>query len=97
VATFKRNEVFVPKSATTLESMQRRMRENAERRRSVKLLPIPQRPKCRACGTPLRPYRYRSPEHPERTYGDYGDGLFCGLTCGHRYAVWSLKPKAAKK
>lgn len=54
----------------------------------------PERPKCRACKKPLRRYRYRqggpnsvSWAHAGQQWGDYGDNLFCGLTCGYRFAV----------
>jgi hypothetical protein len=33
-------------------------------------------------------------DHPKRwtgKYGGYSDGFFCGLTCGHRWAVHRLK------
>lgn len=47
-----------------------------------------ERGRCRWCGRKLRAYRW--PEHfplDPNPRGDYGDGLFCGLRCGYRFAV----------
>jgi len=41
---------------------------------------------CRWCGRKLRPCRYTGSNDPV-VYGDYGDGYFCGLRCGYRFAV----------
>ena len=56
------------------------------KRRAVHVLPKGKRPYCRFCGKELRLYRNRREGSP-RLYGDYGDGFFCGLKCGHAYAV----------
>ena len=52
-------------------------------------------PKCLWCEKPLRPYPYRhgGPRgtldwvEPDEQWGDYGDNLFCGKTCGFRWGV----------
>lgn len=49
----------------------------------------PNRPTCRSCGKPLRLFRWRAMEWAKERglwWGDYGEGLFCGLRCGYRYA-----------
>lgn len=42
---------------------------------------------CLWCGRKLRPYRFRDKSLPREEWplGDYGDGHFCGLTCGYRF------------
>jgi hypothetical protein len=48
-----------------------------------------QKPRCRQCLKPLRRYRWRKEEWAKRAgyeWGDYGDGVFCGLRCGYRFA-----------
>ena len=53
-----------------------------------------QRPLCQYCDRPLRRYRWRV-DYPERsTWGDYGDGFFCGLRCGYRWACRGLTRNA---
>ena len=61
---------------------------------SVKLLPVKTRPKCLYCDKPLRAFPHRDEEwnSARSPYGDYGDGLFCGLTCGWSWAV-SVAPR----
>jgi len=55
------------------------------------VLPVAQRPKCRWCGSTLRLFRWRAYDNhagKDRTYGDYGDNLFCGLRCGYEYGKY---------
>lgn len=48
-----------------------------------------ERPACQRCGKPLRRFRFRV-SYPEKQWGDYGDGLFCNLTCGYIWAIRRL-------
>ena len=51
-----------------------------------------QRPLCQYCDKPLRRYgRVKRERNPQRSaWGDYGDGLFCGLRCGYHWACRCL-------
>ena len=49
-----------------------------------------QRPRCQYCDKPLRRYRGRERNPQRSTWGDYGDGFFCGLRCGYHWACQSL-------
>jgi hypothetical protein len=51
-------------------------------------------PLCLNCGKPLRRYKYRG-DYPGQEWGDYGDGHFCGQTCGYRWAVMYLSREPA--
>lgn len=60
------------------------------------------RPMCISCGKPLR----RAKEHVEASrtgidgapasWGDYGDNVLCGVTCGYRYALRIARALHAK-
>src|SRR5437773_362132 len=49
-------------------------------------------PTCLHCGKKLRIYKYRTAPFakPGDGYGDYGDGAFCGHTCGYQWATTIL-------
>jgi hypothetical protein len=65
-----------------------------------KLLAMKERPRCLFCTHPLRAYRWYgfggSDYAEDRLYGGYGDGLFCGVDCGYRWAVQQARTLAAK-
>lgn len=62
--------------------------EQKRERASVKVLPRGQRPRCAYCGNELRLFKFRGAKGREgKVYGDYGEGLFCGLRCGYGYGV----------
>lgn len=46
------------------------------------------RPNCLHCDKPLRRYKWEASfdDGTPREWGDYGDGRFCGLRCGWRWA-----------
>jgi hypothetical protein len=52
-------------------------------------------PNCRECGKPLAPYIYFG--HPtidperKKQFGYGGNGVFCTLRCGYRYALNMVK------
>lgn len=48
------------------------------------------KPKCLWCGKPLRKCQYRELAGYGE-WGDYGDGHFCGLWCGYRFALVCAK------
>ena len=52
------------------------------------------RPRCLNCGKHLRKAKF---DHPSNAspYGDYGDGHFCGLRCGHSWATMYLRRHGA--
>lgn len=60
-------------------------------RHAVAEAPNVERPFCQYCARPLRRYRWRNSAtlNPDgnNQWGGYGDNLFCGLTCGWRFAV----------
>jgi len=62
-----------------------RQADRAERQ-SALTMPAGKRPHCRHCNRELRLYRWRKAGSP-KLYGTYGDNLFCGLTCGYRWAL----------
>lgn len=57
------------------------------------------RPLCLNCGKPLRKCAAHKtyPDSFPSPWGGYGDGHFCGLNCGYRWAVMHLRrnPKYA--
>jgi hypothetical protein len=69
-----------------------------------KLLPMKECPHCLYCERALRAYRWRGSGFATvpsgfaegRLYGGYGDGFFCSLTCGYRWAVQQARTLAAK-
>lgn len=52
------------------------------------------RPLCVNCGKPLRSCKHRDAYPQLSPFGDYGDGHFCGLNCGYRWAVMYLRKHA---
>lgn len=58
------------------------------------------RPNCLACSKPLRRYKRDGRTFDDGTpqeWGDYGDGRFCGLTCGWRWACRHAPMSKGKK
>ena len=55
---------------------------------------------CQWCNRPLPRYRWRdSPDlnrNGQAQWGYYGDNLFCGLTCGYRWALAAF-PRRLKR
>lgn len=64
-------------------------RAERKERKAVQVAPIGQRPHCKHCDRELRLYRWRK-AGSGKLYGTYGDNLFCGLTCGWRWAVRAI-------
>jgi hypothetical protein len=61
------------------------------------LAPMRERPHCLFCEHALRAYRWRGSDFAEgRLCGGYGDGLFCGVHCGYRWAVQAIRVLTAK-
>lgn len=48
-------------------------------------------PTCLECGKKLRREKFCKEIHGKARYGDYGDGLFCGLKCGYRWGVMNAQ------
>jgi RNase P subunit RPR2 len=69
-------------------------RERKERN-AVSVAPHGKRPHCKHCNRELRLYRCRK-AGSAKLYGTYGDNLFCGLTCGWRFAIKHAEEKCTQ-
>ena len=71
--------------------------ENLKRPKERRAAATTPRPNCDDCGKPLRRYKIDGRAFKDGTpmeWGDYGDGRFCGLRCGWR---WACRHVAAPK
>lgn len=74
--------------------------DNIRRPKTQRSAPTTPRPNCLHCDKPLRRYKYDGKTFDDGTpieWGDYGDGRFCGLRCGWRWACsHSTRPLTKK-
>ena len=74
--------------------------DNIRRPKTQRPAPTMPRPKCLHCDKPLRRYKYDGKKFDDGTpveWGDYGDGRFCGLRCGWRWACGHSSRSMTKK
>ena len=81
-----------PEKSKRMDEMERarvaaNKREAARRRAFLKAHPVDERPRCESCLRTLTLARYgKDATEGGGKWGSYGDGLFCSLTCGWRWA-----------